>query len=113
MTNREKIELTIRDGRLIADTIRNASNIQELNNAVERIEQYCDFVDKNFGILNDIDNERECSLTTSLYVALDWKKKALYPENKNNPSANQLANNYLEQFVEELDSKKWTEGATQ
>ena len=102
------IEKAIKDGHLIAEKIKNADSVSEIDDLADEIEEYCDFVDENFGVINNFD-ERDCSLTTSLYVALDWKKKSAFIENKDNETTNRLSAEFLKQFIEELDSRSWAD----
>ncbi len=72
------INKVIEDGHEIIDRMRLISKSSELEELKPIIDKYADFVDENFGEPSDLDDEKECSLTTSLYVALDWKRKSLY-----------------------------------
>lgn len=103
----DNIEKVVKNGHSIADKIEKASDVSEIENLSKEIEEYCNFVCENFGTVSDFDGEKECDLTTFLYVALDWKKKSLYPENEGNVTVRQLAEEYMSQFIEELDSKTW------
>ena len=104
--NNSLIEKAIKDGHLIAEKIKNANSVVEIDDLTDEIEEYCDFIDENFGVVNDFD-EKDCSLTISLYVALDWRKKSLFIENKNNRMTARLSTEFLRQFIEELESKSW------
>lgn len=97
MTAADKI---IADGHAIADRLANAS-LSDLEKLEKDIDQYADYVDEQFGIVNEF-GDKDCELSTFLYVALDWHKKGQV-----DPSAQTLAKDYLEDYVNFLDSKKW------
>ena len=44
---------------------------------------------------------------TSLYVALDWKRKSLYPENLDYEPTQVLAKDFMDGFIKELDDESW------
>ena len=71
------INKVIEDGHEIIDRMRPISKLSELEKLEPIIDKYADFVDENFGEPSDVDDEKESSLTMSLYVALDWKRKSL------------------------------------
>ena len=101
------INKVIEDGHEIIDKMRSISSLSELEKLEPIIEIYADFVDENFGEPSDLDDEKECSLTTSLYVALDWKRKSLYPENLNYEPTQVLVKIFMDDFIEELDGESW------
>ena len=101
------INKVIEDGHEIIDRMRPISKISELEELKPIIDKYADFVDQNFGELSDLDDEKECSLTTSLYVALDWKRKSLYAENLDYEPTQILAKDFMDGFIKELDGEGW------
>ena len=101
------INKVIEDGHAIIDKMRLISNLSELEELEPIIDKYTDFVDENFGEPSDLDDEKECSLTTSLYVALDWKRKSLYPENLNYEPTQILTKDFMDGFIKELDGESW------
>lgn len=101
------INKVIEDGHEIIDRMRLISKSSELEELKPIIDKYADFVDENFGEPSDLDDEKECSLTTSLYVALDWKRKSLYPENLDYEPTQVLAKEFMDGFIEELDDESW------
>lgn len=101
------INKVIEDGHEIIDRMRPISKISELEELKPIIDKYADFVDQNFGELSDLDDEKECSLTTSLYVALDWKRKSLYAENLDYEPTQILAKDFMDGFIKELDGESW------
>ena len=111
MTEEEKIEKIIKDGHLIANKIKAAQTVSEIDDLDGEIKEFSSFVDENFGIIDDFDNRKDCELSTFLYIALDWKKRALQPENRNNTATDQLAERYMSDYIELLDSRKWVVGS--
>ena len=101
------INKVIEDGHEIIDRMRLISKSSELEELKPIIDKYADFVDENFGEPSDLDDEKECSLTTSLYVALDWKRKSLYPENLDYEPTQVLAKEFMDGFIKELDDESW------
>ena len=101
------INKVIEDGHEIIDRMRLISKSSELEELKPIIEKYADFVDENFGEPSDLDDEKECSLTTSLYVALDWKRKSLYQENLDFEPTQVLAKDFMDGFIKELDGESW------
>lgn len=101
------INKVIEDGHEIIDKMRPISSLSELEKLEPIIEKYADFVDENFGEPLDFSDEKDCSLTTSLYVALDWKRKSLYHENINYEPTQILAKDFMDGFIKELDGESW------
>lgn len=101
------INKVIEDGHMIIDKMRLISSLSELEELALDIDSYADFVDENFGEPSDLDDEKECSLTTSLYVALDWKRKSLYQENLDFEPTQVLAKDFMDGFIKELDGESW------
>ena len=101
------INQVIEDGHIIIDKMRSASSLSELEKLEPDIEKYADLIDDNFGEPSDVDDEKESSLTMSLYVALDWKRKSLYQENLNYEPTQILAKDFMDGFIEELDGESW------
>ena len=63
------INKVIEDGHEIIDRMRPISKLSELEKLKPIIDKYADFVDENFGEPSDVDDEKESSLTMSLYGA--------------------------------------------
>lgn len=101
------INKVIEDGHEIIDKMRPISSLSELEKLEPIIEKYADFVDENFGEPSDISDGKWCSLMTSLYVALDWKRKSLYPENLDYEPTQNLAKEFMDGFIEELNGESW------
>ena len=101
------INKVIEDGHEIIDRMRLISKSSELEELKPIIDKYADFVDENFGEPSDISDGKWCSLMTSLYVALDWKRKSLYPENLDYRPTQNLAKEFMDGFIEELDDESW------
>lgn len=103
------INQVIEDGHIIIDKMRSASSLSELEKLEPDIEKYADLIDDNFGEPSDLDDEMVSSLTTSLYVALDWKRSSLYPENLDFEPTQVLAKDFMDGFIKELDGESWVQ----
>ena len=101
------INKVIEGGHIIIDKMRTTSSLSELEELVPNIDRYSDFVNENFGEPSDFSDGKWCSLMTSLYVALDWKRKSLYPENLNYDPTQVLAKDFMDGFIDELDGESW------
>ena len=101
------ISKVIEDGHEIIDRMRPISKISELKKLEPIIDKYTDFVNENFGEPSDVSDGKWCSLMTSLYVALDWKRNSLYPENLDYEPTQNLAKQFMDGFIDELDGESW------
>ena len=101
------INKVIEDGHAIIDKMRLISSLSELEELIPEIDKYTDFVNENFGEPSDVSDGKWCSLTTSLYVALDWKRNSLYTENLDFKPTQVLAKDFMDGFIEELDGESW------
>lgn len=101
------INKVIEDGHEIIDKMRLISKSSELEELKPIINNYADFVNENFGEPSDVSDGKWCSLMTSLYVALDWKRNSLYPENLDFEPTQVLAKDFMDGFIEELDGESW------
>ena len=101
------INKVIEDGHEIIDRMRPISKISELKKLEPIIDKYTDFVNENFGEPSDFSDGKWCSLMTSLYVALDWKRNSLYPENSDYEPTQNLAKQFMDGFIDELDGESW------
>lgn len=101
------INKVIEDGHEIIDKMRPISKLSELKKLELIIDKYTDFVNENFGEPSDFSDGKWCSLMTSLYVALDWKRKSLYPENLDYEPTQNLVKDFMDGFIDELDGESW------
>lgn len=99
------VEKVIKDGHAVADKIRNAKTLSEIDALSDEIEQYSDFVNENFGILDDFDEtgEKYCELTFYIHMAAETKNDHLhyYTGNTN------MGNEGVDDFDSYLESKEW------
>ena len=106
MTNKNDalVEKAMKDGYSIAEKIKNANSVAEIDNLTDEIEEYCDFVDENFGVFNDFD-EKKCDLSAMLFMAAEEKARQLeyYPDKK------VLGNDDAVDFENMLDSRYWVD----
>lgn len=101
------INKVIEDGHAIINKMLLISSLSKLKELEPDIDKYTDFVNENFGEPSDFSDGKWCSLMTSLYVALDWKRKSLYPENLNFEPTQVLAKDFMDGFIKELDGESW------
>ena len=101
------INKVIEDGHEIIEKMRPISKLSEFKKLALIIDKYTDFVNENFGEPSDFSDGKWCSLMTSLYVALDWKRKSLYPENLDYEPTQNLVKDFMDGFIDELDGESW------
>ena len=101
--NNENIEKAIREGRAIAEKIKNAESVSDIDALDKEIEQYCDFVDENFGEPSDLDGEKECDLSAALYMAAEEKARQL----EYYPGKDEAGNEDVVYFEKMLDAQSW------
>ena len=106
----ELIEKAIKDGHKIADKIRDAKTLDGIKELSSEVEEYSDFVNENFGILDDYD-ERDCEISAFLHVAYDWKQTVLQSENLNKLAAKKIYEEFMKQYLDFLNSKIWINGS--
>lgn len=103
MTDSKIVEDIIISGHKIADKIKNASSVSDIDNLSEEIQSFCDNLDENFGAPGDI-GEKENKLSAILYMAAEEKARQL----EYYPDQNDAGNEDIIEFEEILDSKNWT-----
>ena len=94
-------------GHFIAKKLGTVDNMADLEKLSDVIDRYCAFVSDAFGVPDEFSDEKYCELSLYVHIALKWKREDLYPENAGNPSTKRLAKQFLDDFVEYLDSQKW------
>jgi len=107
MTEEEKIEKIIKDGHLIANKIKAAQSVSEINDLDGEIKKFSSFVDENFGTSVDYEDEKSSDLTAMIYMAAEEKARQL----EYYPSENHAGNEDVLDFESMLDSRKWTAGS--
>ncbi|MDO5475219.1 MAG: hypothetical protein Q4F61_02420 [Candidatus Saccharibacteria bacterium] len=70
------IDKAIKNGHAISYKIRNAKTIDEVKELSSEIEEYSDFVNENFGTLDEFseDGEKYCELDFYVHMAVETKK---------------------------------------
>ncbi len=105
-TNEEPIERAIKEGHEIAHKIQSAKTISEIDRLSDEVEKYCDFVNENFGIVDEFaedKNEKYSDLAFYLYMAIE--EKGLHLDYYNlHPNE---TNNGVSDFLNYLESKTW------
>lgn len=101
----ELVEKAYGDGLALASTIRNMSSIEEANSISEKVNEYCAFLDSNYGINDEPDATKEnesCELVPILNAAFDEKYKSLLDN-----ADVFCGNKSIDLFVEKLYSDYW------
>lgn len=100
------VEKVIKEGHAIADKIRNAKTLDEVEKLSSEIEEYSDFVNENFGVLDDFgeDGEKYCELAFYIHMAAKEKTRQL----EYYPNETEAGNEDVSDFEYYLDSKAWT-----
>lgn len=105
MNREEKIIKAIHDGRDIADKILKVNTMMALQSLIPEIETYSDFVNQEFGDLDELEGplEKYSELTFYCYMALEEKTDHLkyYAEHPEEISQG------VSDFLNYLDSRKW------
>lgn len=98
------VEKAYNDGLAVASLIRNAANEKEAEIALEKVDEYCDFLYDNFGIENedDIVEGESCYLAFDFYEGAEAKLRNVHYTN------NALQGNYgIDTFIQQLYSGYW------
>ncbi len=108
-TDEKLVEKAIKNGHAIADKIRNAKTIDEVEKLSSEIEEYSDFVNENFGIPDDFGeySEKYCELDFYIHMAAETKNDHLYYY-AGNPN---MGNEGVDDFESYLESKEWLQAA--
>lgn len=93
-------EKAIKGGHTLASKIRTCQTVSDIGNLYKEIDEYANFIDDNFGVENGFSDEKECTLSMSLYVAVEEKLGQL----KYHPEQNEAGNVDIDSFEEMLDS---------
>ena len=103
MTKKEDF---IRRGHALAQEMRACPTPSALAALESKLKEYSDQLDEEFGVIGDPSwPEKSTSLTMSLWVAFNWWRDHL--AQPDNADTARLADQYLEQFIEALDSGDW------
>lgn len=108
MNTEEKIKKVINDGYIIADKITRAKSDEELNALSDEIDAYTNFVNTEFGKIDDFSNTAERYNDLVFYCRMAVKEKSdhieYYTKRPNETSSGIL------DFLEFLDSREWLNG---
>ena len=109
LTREQKIEKVVREGHGIAEKLKNAKNIDELDGLWSEIKTFQKFVDSEFGTVRTYEPYREgkdkySHLSLELSIIVEEKERQLiyYPD-----KADIARRSIEEEFEEYLDSKDW------
>ena len=108
MSTSERADEIIKNGHLIANKIKNASSVSDIDALSEEIERYSDFVNENFGVVDDF-GEKICELYFMLHMAAEEKARQIeyYPDKA------EAGNEDVLDFEEMLDSKDWIKNSAE
>ena len=103
--NNDVIESAIKQGKNLANKINLAKTTAQLDILYKEVEKYTNFINSEFGIIDDFSekNEKYCELSFYAYMAVNEKSDNLeyynaYPE--------EIASG-VEDFLDYLKSMKW------
>ena len=99
------VDKALQDGHAIAEKIKRASSVKEIYCLKKAIDDYDNFVDTTFGVIDGDDpfQEKNCELSFLLCLAIEAKIRHMHYN-----STHALDNNYeIEEFEKYLDSKNW------
>ena len=105
---RVQVEEVITEGQYLATMLVDANNLAELKKVESLIEKFTDSVNESFGVSDELfPDEKHNDLSLTLYIALDWKKKSLAPENAGNTAPQHLFERFLSDYEHYLLSGYW------
>ena len=103
--NNDVIESAIKQGKNLANKINLAKTTAQLDTLYKEVENYTNFINNEFGIIDDFSekNEKYCELSFYAYMAVNEKSDNLeyyivHPE--------EMASG-VEDFLDYLKSMKW------
>lgn len=99
------IETALKTGHKLAEKIKSAKTVQELKSLNPELEQYCDFLNKNFGEIDEFDanDEKYCQLSFYIFMAVESKISHLSYGNDDNSG--------VDDFLTYLNSKEWAKNS--
>lgn len=105
LMNSNAIELVVKQGESLANKINLAKTTTQLDTLYKEVENYTNFINNEFGIIDDFSekNEKYCELSFYAYMAVNEKSDNLeyyivHPE--------EMASG-VEDFLDYLKSMKW------
>ncbi len=105
LMNSNAIELAVKQGESLANKINLAKTTTQLDTLYKEVENYTNFINNEFGIIDDFSekNEKYCELSFYAYMAVNEKSDNLeyyivHPE--------EMASG-VEDFLDYLKSMKW------
>jgi len=105
-SNEELVKKALREGHEIADEISKAKSDLDLDKLSDKIEEFYDFVNENFGSVDEFDenSEKYSDLSFYLSMAIETKSRHLaYPHDE----IEDYGNEGVHDFEYYLDSKEW------
>lgn len=96
------IEKAINNGHLIADKLRQAKTVSDIDDLSKEIDEYSEFVDEYFGTVDEY-GEKNCELSALIYMAAEEKARQI----EYHPDKKQAGETDIEYFEQSLKSKGW------
>ena len=103
--NSNAIELAVKQGESLANKINLAKTTTQLDTLYKEVENYTNFINNEFGIIDDFSekNEKYCELSFYAYMAVNEKSDNLEYYNVH---PEEMASG-VEDFLDYLKSMKW------
>lgn len=104
--NEELVERALKEGHEIADELSKVRSESDLDKLSDRIEKFYEFVDENFGVVDEFDenSEKYSELSFYLLMAIEAKERS-FPYY--HPEIEDYGNSGVRDFEYYLDSREW------
>ena len=105
LMNSNAIELAVKQGESVANKINLAKTTTQLDTLYKEVENYTNFINNEFGIIDDFSekNEKYCELSFYAYMTVNEKSDNLEYYNAH---PEEMASG-VEDFLDYLESMKW------
>lgn len=99
------VNKALRDGHTIAKKLERATSSEEIDHLEKEINDYGDFVDAEFGVIDEDDpfQEKNCELSFLLCLVTEAKTRHIYYGSSCSPNSNYE----IGEFEKYLDGKSW------
>lgn len=104
MIDDRMVDRVLKEGFLIAKKIQETDDISSSGPLLIEIEKYCDFVNENFGVVDDFsENKKYCDIDFYIHMAIKEKEEHLEYYKKRRD----ITSNGILDFLDYLNSKEW------
>ena len=104
MIDDRMVDRVLKEGFLIAKKIQETDDISSSGPLLIEIEKYCDFVNENFGVVDDFsENKKYCDIDFYIHMAIKEKEEHLEYYKKHGD----ITSNGILDFLDYLNSKEW------